>query len=54
MAELLERKFNDEAQDFQEIKVKILNQSGYCEGRRKMLMNHVKEGWAMRFANICK
>lgn len=44
LSELLERRFNNDANDFQEIKVKIINQSGYCEGRRKILMSHVKEG----------
>ena len=42
-SELMERRFNEDC-DEKNIKVEILNKSQYCEGRRKILMKHVKEG----------
>jgi len=48
LSELLERRLNDDAlenaEKFKDVHLKILNQSQYCEGRRNILMNHVKEG----------
>jgi len=43
LSELLEHRFNEECEQ-KDIKVVILNQADYCEGRRKILMNHVREG----------
>jgi len=46
LSELLERqfKFDDDTKNFPDIKLKIINQSLYCEKRRKILLHHVKEG----------
>jgi len=43
LSDILERRFQVDCAET-DIKLQIINQSQYCESRRKILMNHVREG----------